>query len=128
MFNRSRKHRGPESSTPPPGNAVATVTDADVESFTTAGYAVVDFFAPWCGPCRALAPIFDRAASQHAGGLRFGRCDVDESPRAAARLNILSVPTIVVFDPSGREVDRLVGAASPRQLDSFLSDAVAGAA
>jgi thioredoxin 1 len=109
-------------------DGVATVTDDAFEPFTTARYTVIDFFAPWCGPCRQLAPTFDRAATQHADRLAFGRGDVDQNPRTAAALNIMSVPTVVAFDPAGREVDRIVGATSPRQLENFLSSVAPDAA
>lgn len=109
-------------------NAVATVTDATFEPFTNGRYTVIDFFAPWCGPCRQLAPTFDRAAAQHAGRLGFGRCDVDQNPGTAARLSIMSIPTLILFDPTGREVNRIVGAPGPRQLETFLSAAEPGAA
>lgn len=106
---------------------VTNVTDADIGEFTTGGYSVVDFFAPWCGPCHQLATVLDAAAGRHRS-LRFGRCDVDENPQTAARLGIMSIPTLVIFDASGAEVDRMVGAAGARQLDSFLRQAVTGAA
>jgi thioredoxin len=107
---------------------VTTVTDATFETFITGSYTVIDFFAPWCGPCRQLAPTFDRAASQYADRLGFGRCDVDRSPRIAGRLGIMSIPTLILFDPTGHEVDRIVGAPSSRQLETFLSTANPGAA
>lgn len=107
---------------------VTNVTDADIEEFTVGGYSVVDFFAPWCGPCHQLAPLFDAAAGRHGDHLRFGRCDVDENPQTAARLGIMSIPTLVIFDASGAEVDRMVGAAGAGQLNSFLRQAAAGAA
>jgi thioredoxin 1 len=128
MFNRQHQHPGPESPTRSGDDTVTTVTDTDFPAFTTGGYSVIDFFATWCGPCRQLAPMFDWAATHHAGQLRFGRCDVDHNPQTAARLNIMSIPTIVLFDPSGSEIDRLVGAVGSRQLDAFVTQAVPGAA
>lgn len=123
MFNRHPHHPDPATADP-----VATVTDATFETFLIGGYTVIDFHAPWCGPCRQLAPLFDRAAAQHAERLRFGRCDVDQNPRTAARLNIMSIPTLILFDPAGREVDRVVGAPGSRQLEDFLSAAAGDAA
>jgi len=107
---------------------VTDVTDASFEAFTTGGYSVIDCFATWCGPCRQIAPAFERAASRYADRLRFGRCDVDRNPETAARLGILSIPTIVVFDTLGREVDRIVGAVGSGQLEAFLRNVVPGAA
>jgi thioredoxin-like negative regulator of GroEL len=79
-------------------------------------------------PVPPTRPIFDRAAAQHADRLAFGRCDVDQNPATAARLNIMSIPTLVLFDGAGREVNRLVGAPGSRQLEDFLSAATPGAA
>ncbi len=108
--------------------AVATVTDADFETFTNGAFSAIDFHAEWCGPCHQLAPVFDASAATRSGRLRFGRCDVDDNPNVAARFNIMSIPTIVVIDPSGREVDRLVGAVGQRRLEAFLDASVPGAA
>jgi thioredoxin 1 len=89
---------------------------------------VIDFFADWCDPCRQLEPVFDAASARHAGRLNFGRLDVDHNPQAAARLSILTIPTSVVFHPSGHEIDRLKGATGTRQLSAFLDYALSRAA
>jgi thioredoxin len=128
MFNRHP--HAPESAGAAGRDAapVATVTDASFGTFVTGGSTVIDFHAAWCGPCRQLAPLFDRAAAQHGERLRFGRCDVDQNPATAAQLNIMSIPTIILFDTAGREVDRIVGAPGSRRLEDFLSAAAPGAA
>ncbi len=59
---------------------------------------VVDFWAPWCGPCRAMAPIFDRAAKELEPRVRFAKVNVDEEPSVAARYGIRGIPTLIVFD------------------------------
>jgi thioredoxin 1 len=79
-------------------------------------------------PLPPARPTFDRAATQHADRLGFGRCDVDQNPRTAARLGIMSIPTLILFDPTGREVDRIVGAPGSRQLENFLSTVAPDAA
>ncbi|HEX8199204.1 MAG TPA: thioredoxin [Isosphaeraceae bacterium] len=69
---------------------------------------LLDLWAPWCGPCRSLAPVIDELALELAGRVRFAKLNVDENPGTAARLKVRSIPTLVVLR-SGREVDRLVG-------------------
>jgi thioredoxin 1 len=127
MFQRHRRTGSVSPASTPDQGTVATVTDSDFAAFTVGGWSVVDFHAPWCGPCHQLAPVCESAAAAHDGRLRFGRCDVDQNPSTAARLNIMSISTLVVFDAEGREVDRLIGAAGPRQLDGFLRRAAPAA-
>jgi len=69
---------------------------------------VVDMWAPWCGPCRMIAPVPDELAAQMAGRLRFAKLNVDENPATAARFNVRSIPTLLVLK-GGREIDRIVG-------------------
>ncbi len=113
-------HRGEPS-------LVADIDDGTFEAATEGGWTVVDFWAPWCGPCKAFHPLFDQAARDDTGGIRFARCNVDTSPQTASLLNILSIPTIVLFDPAGNEVERLVGV-PPRPAFTRLLDHAASAA
>lgn len=130
LLGRLRRRRGQE---PPPtatGDHTATDTavdsapvadldDGSFEAGTEGGWTVVDFWAPWCAPCRAFHPVFDRvaAATEH---VRFARCNVDESPGAAGVVGIQSIPTVVLFDPDGNEVHRLVGVPSPPAFAALL--------
>jgi thioredoxin 2 len=87
-----------------------TVTDAtfpaDVERSPLP--VLVDAWAPWCGPCRVIAPVIDELAAEMAGRVRVAKLNVDENPVTAARFNLRSIPTLLVMK-GGREVDRIVG-------------------
>ena len=93
-----------------------SIRELDAGSFDAAvaapGVAVVDFWAPWCGPCRSMAPVFESAANAMSGQARFCKVNVDEAPAVAARLGIRSIPTLVVFR-DGRPAETLVGLQRP---------------
>ncbi len=70
---------------------------------------VVDFWAPWCGPCRVVTPVLEALEAEHDGRVDFVKVDVDENPRAAARHGILSIPTAMLFE-GGEERSTVIGA------------------
>jgi len=80
---------------------------------------LVDYWAEWCGPCKMVAPILEEVASDMSDKLTVGKVDVDENQELAAQLNIMSIPTLVLFK-DGEVVDQAVGALSKAQLLSFL--------
>lgn len=77
---------------------------------------VIDFWAPWCAPCRMIEPIFHELAEAYAGVVSFGRLNVDENPATAAKFGVMSIPTLIMFK-DGIEVDRIVGALPRRFIE-----------
>jgi len=86
------------------------VTDAEFEQTVLQSDkpVVVDFWAPWCGPCRAIAPILDKLAGEYEGRLTIAKVNTDEQIRWAGQFGIQGIPTLIVFK-NGQEVERLVG-------------------
>lgn len=82
---------------------------------------VVDLWAEWCPPCHALAPVLDQIAAEHPADLRIAKVDIDAHPEIARRFDVMSFPTLLVFD-GGEVVQRLVGARGKGHLLAELAD------
>jgi thioredoxin 1 len=124
MFRRSTPRTDTAVATAEP--EITVVTDATFLDDTAGDVTIVDFWAPWCAPCRAFVPIFHDVAARSGGDrLRFGTCDVDDNPQSAALLGIQTIPTVVAFDPAGNELARIVGVPSRHELESLVERAEA---
>lgn len=100
---------------------IAPVTDetfaAEVEQ--SQGLVLVDFWATWCGPCKAIAPVLDQLANAYAGKMRVAKLDVDANQGVTQRFNVRSIPSILFFR-DGRHVDTVVGAVPKATLEERI--------
>ncbi len=103
---------------------VLTEQTFDETLATADGLLLVDFWAPWCGPCRAVAPVLEALTGESHGRVALVKVNVDEQPRLAARFEILSIPTIL-FVKDGRIVERVVGALPKAALQAKIQSALA---
>lgn len=80
---------------------------------------LVDFYADWCGPCNAMAPVIEELAKELEGKVKVGKINVDENPDIAVEYNVMSIPTLIVFK-NGKEEKRLVGLRNKEELINFF--------
>jgi thioredoxin 1 len=84
---------------------------------------LVDFWAPWCGPCRAIAPVIDELSGEYAGKLKVGKCNVDDNPKTPSRYQIRAIPTMIIFK-DGSISEQITGAVAKSQIVSAVTKAI----
>lgn len=100
--------------------AVTHVTDATFQSEVSQdGLVLVDFWAPWCGPCRMIAPVLDELAEKPATNVKIMKTNVDENPETAGKFGVMSIPTLILFK-NGNPVDKVVGLQSLASLEALI--------
>ncbi|MGH9963469.1 MAG: thioredoxin [Nitrososphaeraceae archaeon] len=115
--NRNDHVQGNQSTTSTP----ITLTDNNFnEMVSKYPLLIVDFWAPWCGPCRMVSPVIEELSKELTGKAAFGKLNVDENPMISSTFGIQSIPTIAIFK-NGKAVDGIIGAASKSQIMSKLS-------
>ena len=100
---------------------IQEVSDASFEGdiLKSSTPVLVDFWAPWCGPCRTVAPLMDEFANQYDGKLKIAKLNVDESSQVAMKYQVTSIPTFILFK-SGQVADRMLGAVPRSEFVKFI--------
>ncbi len=104
---------------------VIEITDSNFEAevLKSSQPVLVDFWAVWCAPCRAIAPHVDALANEYAGKLKVGKCDIDANPQIPTQFEVRSIPTLLMFK-DGKVVGQLVGAVPRAKIEEMVKKAL----
>ena len=104
---------------------VVEITDGnfDADVLKASQPVLVDFWAPWCGPCKAIGPVVNELATEYAGKVTVGKMNVDDNPATPGKYGIRAIPTLILFK-NGQVVDQITGAVGKAQLAAMLNKAL----
>jgi thioredoxin 1 len=106
---------------PQKGSPIVTLTSSNYDAEIAKGLVFVDFWAPWCGPCRKMAPILEEIAAEYKGSVKIGKLNTDNYRKFSVEKKIEALPTIVIYK-NGKEIKRLVGLRSKAELVKVIAE------
>lgn len=101
----------------------ATDAEFDTQVLKSAEPVLVDFWAPWCGPCKAIGPVIEELAGEFAGKVKIAKMNVDDNPATPGKYGIRAIPTLILFK-NGEVVDQITGAVGKPQLTALITKAL----
>ena len=105
--------------------SLVQITDANFEQevLKSDKPVLVDFWAPWCGPCRAVGPVVEDLAEAYKGRVKVGKINIDDNPKTATKYGVMSIPTLILFN-KGDVMDKLIGLSPKERLEGLIKKAL----